>query len=49
MSGTKNNAVPDGHYFPSQQGNGLWFGAIDELWKLGKPRVWSTNTYMSIK
>jgi hypothetical protein len=38
LTGTKNNATPDGYYFPSKQGNGLWFGAIDDLWKLGKPR-----------
>jgi hypothetical protein len=23
LNGTKNNAIPDGHYFPSKQGNGL--------------------------
>jgi hypothetical protein len=48
LSGTKHNAVPDGHYFPSQQGNGLWFGAVDDLWKLGKPRgegaIWKNTT-----
>lgn len=38
LTGTKQNAIPDGHYFPSGQSNGLWFGAIDDLWKLGKPR-----------
>jgi hypothetical protein len=38
LTGTKNNAIPDGHYFPSKQGNGLWFGVVDDLWKLGKPR-----------
>ncbi|NCI46578.1 hypothetical protein [Sediminibacterium soli] len=38
MSGTKANAKSDGHYFPMQnQNGGLWFGAIDDLWKLGKP------------
>ncbi len=25
-----------GHYFGNDAG-GLWFGAIDDLWKLGKP------------
>jgi hypothetical protein len=47
LTGTKNNATHDEHYFPSQQGNGLWFGAIDDLWKLGKPRgeggVWKNT------
>jgi hypothetical protein len=38
MSGTKMTARQDGHYFASQEGHGLWFGAIDDLWKLGKPR-----------
>ncbi len=37
IAGTADNK-PDGHYFKSAQGNaGLWFGAIDDLWKLGKP------------
>ena len=38
LSGTKANAPVDGHYFPSEEGNGLWFGVLDDLWKLGKPR-----------
>ncbi|MBZ4192169.1 hypothetical protein [Niabella beijingensis] len=46
LSGTKANAAPDGHYF-SDGANGLWFGAIDDLWKLGKPRgeggVWKNS------
>ncbi|MBN9383549.1 MAG: hypothetical protein J0H74_22515 [Chitinophagaceae bacterium] len=38
ISGTKINAKPDGHYFQNPDGtNGLWFGAIDDLWKMGKP------------
>jgi hypothetical protein len=49
LTGTKQNAIPDGHFFPSQQGNGLWFGVIDDLWKLGKPRgegaLWK-NTFV---
>ncbi|HEX5155031.1 MAG TPA: hypothetical protein VFW07_26490 [Parafilimonas sp.] len=36
ISGTKMNAKPDGHYFGDDK-NGLWFGAIDDLWKMGKP------------
>lgn len=38
ISGTKTNAKADGHYFTDAENkNGLWFGAIDDLWKLGKP------------
>lgn len=38
ISGTQANASADGHYFSdSENKNGLWFGAIDDLWKLGKP------------
>lgn len=38
ISGTKVDAKPDGHYFRDPDGsNGLWFGAIDDLWKMGKP------------
>ena len=38
ISGTRKDAQRDGHYFPSADGsNGLWFGAIDDLWKMGKP------------
>jgi len=36
ISGTKENAKPDGHYF-GDAANGLWFGAIDDIWKMGKP------------
>jgi hypothetical protein len=36
ISGTKTNAKPDGHYFGDKT-NGLWFGAIDDLCKMGKP------------
>jgi len=32
MSGVKNIACSDGHIF-----NGLWYGAFDDLWKLGTP------------
>lgn len=39
LSGTRADARPDGHYFASRDGSfGLWFGDIDDLWKLGKPR-----------
>ena len=38
ISGTKNGSKSDGHYFSDKENiNGLWFGAIDDLWKLGKP------------
>ncbi len=37
LSGTKPTAEPDGQYFRSADDVGLWFGAIDDLWKLGKP------------
>jgi len=37
LSGTARDAKPDGQYFRSADGVGLWFGAIDDLWKLGKP------------
>ena len=37
LSGTMPAAAPDGQYFRSDDGVGLWFGAIDDLWKLGKP------------
>ncbi|WP_276481499.1 hypothetical protein [Paraflavitalea pollutisoli] len=46
LSGTQTGATNDGHYF-SNDGNGLWFGAIDDLWALGKPRgeggVWKNS------
>lgn len=54
ISGTKKNAKPDGHFFSNNnQTSGLWFGAIDDLWKLGKPvgegGVWkSTNVKASV-
>lgn len=37
LCGTKKNAKQDGHFFANSQGEGLWFGQIDDLWKLGKP------------
>ncbi len=38
MSGTRRRARPDGQYFASAGGEvGLWFGKVDDLWKLGKP------------
>lgn len=36
LTGTKTDASFDNHYYGSSE-VGLWFGAIDDLWKLGKP------------
>ncbi|HEY3323616.1 MAG TPA: hypothetical protein VGP72_24390 [Planctomycetota bacterium] len=37
LSGTKPGAKADGQFFAGEAGNGLWFGAVDDLYKLGKP------------
>ncbi len=38
ISGTRADAKADGNHFASEGGAvGLWFGAVDDLWKLGKP------------
>ncbi|MGD8238978.1 MAG: hypothetical protein PVH68_10530 [Armatimonadota bacterium] len=37
ISGTRTGAQPDGQFFAGEDGQGLWFGTIDDLWKLGKP------------
>lgn len=38
LSGVRVGANRDGHLFASADGRqGLWFGAIDDLWQLGKP------------
>jgi hypothetical protein len=38
LSGTIANATGDGHFIRSEDGKtGLWFGDVDDLWKLGKP------------
>jgi len=37
ISGTRRSAKPDGQYFAAKDGPGLWFGSIDDLWRLGKP------------
>ncbi|MCK4999617.1 MAG: hypothetical protein KAS23_08780, partial [Anaerohalosphaera sp.] len=38
LSGVDLTAKEDGHVFKSEDGSaGLWFGGIDDLWKLGKP------------
>lgn len=36
LSGTKKDAKADGNYFGTGT-NGLWYGGIDDLWKMGKP------------
>ena len=41
LAGNRTKAKPDGHYFVGDGADasfGLWFGDIDDLWKLGKPR-----------
>jgi hypothetical protein len=38
LSGVNTDATADGHVFGPANGPKLWFGAIDDLWKLGKPR-----------
>jgi hypothetical protein len=38
IAGTRIDATPDGHFFRADDsGVGLWFGAIDDLYKLGSP------------
>jgi len=39
IAGCSASAKADGHYFAGDDGKvGLWFGDIDDLWKMGKPR-----------
>lgn len=50
LAGIHEKAAKDGHVFKAKnRKTGLWFGAIDDLWKLGKPRgnggPWM-NTYV---
>ncbi len=37
LAGTRGDAKPDGHFFAANEAAGVWFGDIDDLWKLGKP------------
>jgi hypothetical protein len=37
LSGVRADASPDAHCFVDGQGNGLWFGSIEDLWRFGKP------------
>jgi len=47
LPGTKTGANPNGNYYKAADGTGLWFGQIDDLWALGKPRgiggPWKNN------
>ena len=36
LSGCRSAVGPDGHFFAGSDGAGLWFGAVDDLWRLGK-------------
>ncbi|MFP4057856.1 MAG: hypothetical protein ACLF0G_13400 [Candidatus Brocadiia bacterium] len=38
VAGTRRDASGDGHLFRSPEGDGLWFGAIDDLWQFGHAR-----------
>jgi len=41
LSGTRADAKADGHYFNfggTDAAAGLWYGDIDDLWKMGKPK-----------
>jgi hypothetical protein len=48
LSGCRTDAKPDGQFFAGPDGTGLWFGAVDDLWRLGKPvgsgYVWRDTT-----
>lgn len=38
LAGVRSDASDDGHVFADPQNDtGLWFGGVDDLWKLGKP------------
>jgi hypothetical protein len=37
LSGVRREARRDGQVFAGEDGTRLWFGVIDDLWKLGKP------------
>ena len=51
LSGTRTDAVANGHYFCDAEKRGLWFGQIDDLWKLGKPcgtgAVWADEAIVA--
>lgn len=37
LAGVKPDARPDGNTFMDKDDLGLWFGAVDDVWKFGKP------------
>ena len=37
LSGNLADAAEDDHYVISEDKTGLWFGNVDDLWKLGAP------------
>ncbi|SDD65289.1 hypothetical protein [Pedobacter soli] len=47
FSGTKKDAKPDGQYF-GNEANGLWYGGVDDMWKMGKAvgvgSVWKNSS-----
>ncbi|MGQ9771287.1 MAG: hypothetical protein ACUVQG_12105 [Thermogutta sp.] len=38
LAGVREDAPEDGHVFGTSGGPQLWFGCLDDLWKLGRPR-----------
>jgi hypothetical protein len=49
MTGVRSGAKEDGHVYKNAKGDeALWFGGIDDLWKLGKPEgvggPWKNST-----
>jgi len=39
VAGTPASAAKDGQFFPSEDGlTGLWYGNVDDLWRMGAPR-----------
>lgn len=38
IAGTRADAKSDGHLYKSPDGASLWFGDIDDLWKMGAPK-----------
>ncbi len=38
LAGARHHAKFDGHAFAADDGSALWFGALDDVWRLGKPR-----------
>lgn len=38
LTGVREDSPEDGHVFGTSGGPRLWFGCLDDLWKLGRPR-----------